>query len=331
MKAKWYALIFALVAAAMLLLLPNKPKLQYYHHQGHIFGTYYNIRYEGSHDLHEAIQQRLKDFDYSLSMFNKESVISRVNRNEPVEVDSLFALMFAEAQQISQLSGGAFDITVAPLVHAWGFGKKTNAPKVKAQEINIDSIKAFVGYHKIQLQDLHVLKADDRITLDASAIAKGYACDVVANLLREQGCKNLLVDIGGEVVMQGLNDRGQAWRVGISKPKIDATGMENELQEVIESTQLCMATSGNYLQYYFVDGQRRSHTIDPRSGRPVEHSLLSATVVANSCMRADALATACMVLGANEALQMIEQTTDAACYLIVAQGDSLDIRTSSRW
>lgn len=331
MKAKWYALIFALVAAAMLLLLPNKPKLQYYHHQGHIFGTYYNIRYEGSQDLHEAIQQRLKDFDYSLSMFNKESVISRVNRNEPVEVDSLFALMFAEAQQISQLSGGAFDITVAPLVHAWGFGKKTNDPKVKAQEINIDSIKVFVGYHKIQLQDLHVLKADDRITLDASAIAKGYACDVVANLLREQGCENLLVDIGGEVVMQGLNDRGQAWRVGISKPKIDATGMENELQEVIESTQLCMATSGNYLQYYFVDGQRRSHTIDPRSGRPVEHSLLSATVVANSCMRADALATACMVLGANEALQMIEQTTDAACYLIVAQGDSLDIRTSSRW
>ena len=331
MKAKWYALIFALVAAAMLLLLPNKPKLQYYHHQGHIFGTYYNIRYEGSQDLHEAIQQRLKDFDYSLSMFNKESVISRVNRNEPAEVDSLFALMFAEAQQISQLSGGAFDITVAPLVHAWGFGKKVNDPKVKAQEINIDSIKAFVGYHKIQLQDLHVLKADDRITLDASAIAKGYACDVVANLLREQGCENLLVDIGGEVVMQGLNDRGQAWRVGISKPKIDATGMENELQEVIESTQLCMATSGNYLQYYFVDGQRRSHTIDPRSGRPVEHSLLSATVVANSCMRADALATACMVLGANEALQMIEQTTDAACYLIVAQGDSLDIRTSSRW
>lgn len=331
MKAKWYALIFALVAAAMLLLLPNMPKLQYYHHQGHIFGTYYNIRYEGSQDLHEAIQQRLKDFDYSLSMFNKESVISRVNRNEPVEVDSLFALMFAEAQQISQLSGGAFDITVAPLVHAWGFGKKANDPKVKAQEINIDSIKAFVGYHKIQLQDLHVLKADDRITLDASAIAKGYACDVVANLLREQGCENLLVDIGGEVVMQGLNDRGQAWRVGISKPKIDATGMENELQEVIESTQLCMATSGNYLQYYFVDGQRRSHTIDPRSGRPVEHSLLSATVVANSCMRADALATACMVLGANEALQMIEQTTDAACYLIVAQGDSLDIRTSSRW
>lgn len=328
---KWYALIFAIVAAAMLLLLPSTPKKQYYHHQGHIFGTYYNIRYEGTTDLQEAIQQRLKEFDYSLSMFNPESVISRVNRNEQVPVDSLFFAMFAEAQQISLLSGGAFDITVAPLVHAWGFGKKNNDPKLKAQAINIDSIKTFVGYDKVQLKELYLHKSDERITLDASAIAKGYACDVIANLLRKNGCENLLVDIGGEVVIQGVNDRGKAWRVGISKPKIDATGMEKELQEVIESTQLCMATSGNYLQYYFVDGQRRSHTIDPRSGRPVEHSLLSATVVASSCMRADALATACMVLGADNALQMIEQTTDAACYLIVAQGDSLDIRTSSRW
>lgn len=328
---KWYALIFAIVAAAMLLLLPSTSKKQYYHHQGHIFGTYYNIRYEGTMDLQEAIQQRLKEFDYSLSMFNPESVISRVNRNEQVPVDSLFSAMFAEAQQISLLSGGAFDITVAPLVHAWGFGKKNNDPKLKAQAINIDSIKTFVGYDKVQLKELYLHKSDERITLDASAIAKGYACDVIANLLRKNGCENLLVDIGGEVVIQGVNDKGKAWRVGISKPKIDATGMEKELQEVIESTQLCMATSGNYLQYYFVDGQRRSHTIDPRSGRPVEHSLLSATVVASSCMRADALATACMVLGADNALQMIEQTTDAACYLIVAQGDSLDIRTSSRW
>ena len=328
---KWFALCFAVIAAVLLLLLPNTPKKQYYHNQGHIFGTYYNIRYEGTTDLQEAIQQRLKEFDYSLSMFNPESVISRVNRNEQVPVDSLFSAMFAEAQQISLLSGGAFDITVAPLVHAWGFGKKNNDPKLKAQAINIDSIKTFVGYDKVQLKELYLHKSDERITLDASAIAKGYACDVIANLLRKNGCENLLVDIGGEVVIQGVNDKGKAWRVGISKPKIDATGMEKELQEVIESTQLCMATSGNYLQYYFVDGQRRSHTIDPRSGRPVEHSLLSATVVASSCMRADALATACMVLGADNALQMIEQTTDAACYLIVAQGDSLQIITSSRW
>lgn len=326
---KWIALGFAIIAALLLLLLPNDTKKQYYHHQGNIFGTYYNIRYEGTKDLHEAIKQRLLEFDNSLSMFNPNSVISHINRNDSILTDSLFEAMYAEAFAISELSHGAFDITVAPLVNAWGFGRKTQG--ARAKNVNVDSIKTFVGYHKVRLQEHHIQKDDERITLDASAIAKGYACDVVADLLRENGCDNLLVDIGGEVVLQGINAQGDPWRVGISKPKQDASGMENELQEVIESTSLCMATSGNYLQYYYVDGERRSHTIDPRSGYPVHHSLLSATVTASNCMRADALATACMVLGENEALQLIEATQDAACYLIIAQADSLQIITSSRW
>ena len=328
---KWIAFGFMVIAAVMLLLLPNKPKMQYFHNQGNIFGTYYNIRYEGSEDLHEQIKLRLQDFDHSLSMFNPNSVISKVNRNEEVTTDSLFEAMYTEAHAISEISNGAFDITVRPLVNAWGFGNRSQETGDKNQDINIDSIKAFVGYEKIALRDHQLTKTDERITLDASAIAKGYACDVVANLLREKGCENLLVDIGGEVVLQGVNDKGKPWRVGITRPTIDATGAEKELQEIIESTHLCMATSGNYLQYYFVDGERRSHTIDPRTGYPVHHSLLSATVAASSCMRADALATACMVLGKKEALEMIECTPDAACYLIVAQGDSLHIITSSRW
>ena len=332
---KWIALGFAIIAAVMLLLLPDTPSKQYYHHQGNIFGTYYNIRYEGSEDLHEAIKERLQDFDGSLSMFNPNSVISQINRNESVVADSLFERMYVEAYAISELSGGAFDITVAPLVNAWGFGKNgalgTESKKVLSEKSKIDSIKAFVGYEKVRLENHHLHKADERITLDASAIAKGYACDIVANLLRDHECDNLLVDIGGEVVLEGVNDKGEAWRVGITRPTIDATGVEKELQEVIESTDMCMATSGNYLQYYYVDGQRRSHTIDPRTGYPVDHSLLSATVKASSCMRADALATACMVLGAEDALAMIERSQDAACYLIVAEGDSLRVMTSSRW
>ena len=328
---KWIALGFAIIAAVLLLLLPNTPKKQYYHNQGHIFGTYYNIRYESTEDLHQAIQQRLQEFDHSLSMFNPNSVISKVNRNDSVVTDSLFEAMYHEAHAISQLSGGAFDITVAPLVNAWGFGTKIQEPRTKNQDINLDSIKAFVGYQHIRLNNHHLEKDDNRITLDASAIAKGYACDVVADLLRENGCHNLLVDIGGEVVLQGVNDKGNAWRVGITRPTIDATGAEKELQEVIASSDLCMATSGNYLQYYFVDGQRRSHTIDPRNGYPVQHSLLSATVTASTCMRADALATACMVLGERAALDMINQTTDAACYLIIADSDTLRIATSQRW
>ena len=332
---KWIALGFAIIAAIMLLLLPDTPSKQYYHHQGNIFGTYYQIRYEGSEDLHEAIKERLQDFDGSLSMFNPNSVISQINRNESVVADSLFERMYVEAYAISELSGGAFDITVAPLVNAWGFGKNgalgTESKKFLSEKSKIDSIKAFVGYEKVRLENHHLHKADERITLDACAIAKGYACDIVANLLRDHECDNLLVDIGGEVVLEGVNDKGEAWRVGITRPTIDATGVEKELQEVIESTDMCMATSGNYLQYYYVDGQRRSHTIDPRTGYPVDHSLLSATVKASSCMRADALATACMVLGAEDALAMIERSQDAACYLIVAEGDSLRVMTSSRW
>ena len=297
---KWIALGFAVIAAVLLLLLPNEPNKQYYHQQGNIFGTYYNIRYEGTEDWHAAIQQRLQEFDHSLSMFNPNSVISHVNRNDSVLTDSLFEAMYHEAHAISCLSNGAFDITVAPLVNAWGFGKSValgdEAKRLLGNKAQIDSIKKFVGYQHIRLTDHRLEKDDERITLDASAIAKGYACDIIAQLLRQKGCQNLLVDIGGEVVAQGVNHQGNAWRVGITRPTIDATGAEKELQEVIASSNLCMATSGNYLQYYIANGERRSHTIDPRTGYPVEHSLLSATVSASSCMRADALATACMVL-----------------------------------
>ena len=327
---KWIALVLAVVAAGMLLLLPNETKQQYFHHQGNIFGTYYNIRYEGSVDLHQQIKERLAKFDASLSMFNQQSVIARINRNEMVTTDSLFERMYHEAQIISQLSNGAFDITVAPLVNLWGFGlKHGNAADVS--QTMIDSVKAYVGYQKVTLVDHSLLKDDPRITLDASAIAKGYGTDVVADVLREAGCANYLVEIGGEVVLKGVNDKGKPWRVGISRPKTDADGMDEGLQHIIQSSDLCLATSGNYLQYYYHEGQRRSHTIDPRTGYPVQHGLLSATVVASSCMRADALATACMVLGEADALKMIEQTDDAACYLIVASGDSLQITVSNNW
>jgi thiamine biosynthesis lipoprotein len=328
---KWIALGFAVIAALMLLLLPDATKPKYFHHQGNTFGTYYNIRYEATEDLHNVITSSLQSVDNSLSMFNPNSVISKINHNESAALDSLFISMYHEALSISQLSNGAFDITIAPLVNAWGFGKNIHKSKDKIQDINIDSIKEFIGYHKIYLENSNIVKKDPRIMLDASAIAKGYGCDIVANALRENGCKNLLVEIGGEVVLQGINEKGNPWRVGISRPQKDAIGTEDTLQEIISSEDLCMATSGNYMQYYFVDGKRRSHTIDPRTGHPVEHSLLSATVTASSCMRADALATACMVLGEEDALKMIENTNDAACYLIIADIDSLRVVTSSRW
>lgn len=329
-KKQWIALALVLFGLAVLLLWREDPREQYYHNQGQVFGTYYNIRYEAKEDMEQAIKQRLSEFDRSLSMFNPQSTIARINRNECDSTDALFEAMYAEARAVSELSQGAFDITVAPLVNLWGFGLRQGQHDAVSQTA-IDSVMQFVGYQHIALYEHRLLKDDTRTTLDASAIAKGYGCDVIAALLDEHGCTNYLVEIGGEVVLRGVNDKGEKWRVGISKPQDDTEGTTADYQDIIASSHLNMATSGNYRQFYYRDGERRSHTIDPRTGYPVNHGLLSATVTASSCMRADALATACMVLGADEALLMIAQAPDAACYLIIAQGDSTVIRTSGNW
>lgn len=331
-KKKWIALGMVLFGLAVLLLWEEEPHTQYYHNQGQVFGTYYNIRYSGAEDLEQAILQRLKEFDASLSIFNRQSVIARINHNECDTTDALFEGMYIEAQAVSELSHGAFDITVAPLVNLWGFGLRQGQYDAVTQKA-IDSVMAFVGYRHIALYEHRLLKDDSRTTLDASAIAKGYGCDVIGALLTEYGCENFLVEIGGELVLRGVNDKGEPWRVGISKPQDDTNGTTSDYQDIIASSHLNMATSGNYRQFYYRDGERRSHTIDPRTGYPVNHSLLSATVTASSCMRADALATACMVLGADEALQMIADTKDAACYLIVSSKDSTayQVITSPNW
>lgn len=315
-------LLFIAVGAAFLFLYPNTAtsgtkceEQQYYINQGHIFGTYYNIRYEATHDLHNEILAELKRFDNSLSTFNPNSTLSKINSNQSDTTDLLFENMFLTAERISRLSDGAFDITVAPLVNAWGFGFKN---KEQVTPYLIDSLLQLVGYEKIRLEDHHLLKSDSRIMLDASAIAKGYGCDVIAELLKKNNSHNYLVDIGGEVSCKGVSSEGSFWRIGIDKPNDDPTGTNHELTAVVSAAKVNIATSGNYRQFYYENGIRRSHTINPHTGYPVEHQLLSATVVAPSCMEADALATACMVLGKDRALEMIEQTVATECMLIYA-------------
>jgi len=308
----------------------NDPKSSYYRNEGKVFGTYYNVRYEATEDLASSIQAAFEAFDNSLSMFNPHSILSAINDNRDTTTDAAFESMWAEAGRVYALSDGGFDITVAPLVKAFGFGRKSDQyATIRPQ--TIDSIRAFVGFDKVQLIDHKVVKSDPRIQIDGGAVAKGQACDLIAQVLREHGCENYLVDIGGEVVAHGVNDKGQPWHIGITKPNINNEGAQEELQDILAVSDICMATSGNYRNYYYADGERRSHTIDPRTGYPVQHSLLSATVVSSSCMRADALATACMVLGAEEALAMIERAGDAACYFIVAQNDRLVTLTSQNW
>lgn len=308
----WTTLLALVLGGVVLFAFRGQqaPRKEYFKHQGFVFGTYYNIRYEAAENLEDSILKRLDEFDASLSTFNPKSTISVLNQGRDTVWDAYFTAMYETAQEISALSNGAFDITVAPLVNAWGFGftnRETVTPEL------IDSLRKVKN------------------VLDASAIAKGQACDVIADLLREKGSGNYLVDIGGEVVLHGRNDQGEPWRVGITKPIDDTTGEKSEIQQVISSENLCMATSGNYRQFYYEGGMRRSHTIDPRTGYPVCHNLLSATVVAPSCMRADALATACMVLGTDSAMLLIQSLPETECYLIYATetADSLAVITTS--
>lgn len=329
------ALVGLGVAVLLLFAFEDKePQATFHKNQGKVFGTYYTIQYEAPTDLEDSIQAALQAFDNSLSMFNPHSTLSAINANRDTVTDAFFEAMWSEAENVYALSNGAFDITVAPLVNYWGFGRsrvqKTDRSADRVQT-EVDSLLAFVGFDKVRLVNHRVFKADPRMMLDGGAVAKGQACDVIAALLARQGCANYLVEIGGEIVSHGHNSRGEQWHVGITKPNANNDGAESELQEIIAVSDICMATSGNYRNYYYEGNEKRSHTIDPRTGRPVQHSLLSATVVSRSCMRADALATACMVLGADSALAMIARAGDAACYFIVAQGDSLTVVRSGNW
>ena len=324
------ALLGIALAVLMIWGLDDEPETRYFHNEGRVFGTYYNIRYSATEDLQDSIKAALQAFDNSLSLFNPHSVLSAVNANRDTTTDAAFEAMWAEAERVYTLSGGAFDITVAPLVKAFGFGRKSDQQALISAQ-TIDSLRRFVGFEKVQLIDHRVIKQDPRVQLDGGAVAKGQACDMIAAMLARQGCANWLVDIGGEVVCHGLNAKGEPWHVGITKPNLNNEGAQEDLQEILAVTDICMATSGNYRNYYYDGDQRRSHTIDPRTGWPVQHSVLSATVVSSTCMRADAMATACMVLGEEEALYMIARAGDAACYLLVAKNDSLVAVCSPNW
>ncbi|MHB9057027.1 MAG: FAD:protein FMN transferase [Paludibacteraceae bacterium] len=293
-----------------------KENEEYTFNKGQVFGTYYSITYlqPKKTDLQQQIEEKFKEFDNSLSTFNPNSVISKINRNDPdVATDRYFEEMYNMARQVSEKSGGAFDITVAPLVNAWGFGFGNHDHSVQPK---VDSILPFIGYKKIALKNHKLIKNDSRIMLDASAIAKGQSCDVIAKLLEENGCKNYMVEIGGEIVCKGVNPKGEKWHIGIDKPNDDPANEEAELQTIIALSNGGLATSGNYRQFYFRDGKKYAHTIEPRTGFPVNHSLLSASVIAPTCMQADAYATAFMVLGADSSMQICNSMPGMDCYLI---------------
>lgn len=317
-KLIWQLPFLALLIVGTVLIISHQRSMPYRQVSDFVFGTTYKVIYQCDSDLSVAIRDELTKVDRSLSPFNKESVITAVNQNREVLLDPYFVEVFKKAMDISADTDGAFDITVAPLVNAWGFGFKHEQMPTKRQ---VDSLRQITGYQKVSLTNGKVRKQDPRMMLDCSAIAKGFGVDAVARMLHGRGVQNYMVEIGGEVVTCGVNAQRLPWRVGVVKPSEDSLSIGNELQTVLNVTDKAMATSGNYRNFYYKEGRRYAHTIDPKTGYPVQHSLLSATVLANSCTIADAYATSFMVMGLERARQLLERHPELMAYLIYDDGN----------
>jgi len=310
---KVFPILFVLIVLVVVGFAARKKNAEYQHDSGLVFGTSYNITYQSNENLKPEIEKVLAEVDASLSPFNEKSVITHVNRNEAVTLDDHFITVFRLSSEICKDTEGAFDITVAPLVNAWGFGFKSGTMPDKQA---IDSLKQFVGFDKVKLQDGKIIKTDDRLMLDCSAIAKGYGVDAVAKMLKSKGISNFMVEIGGEIVASGENPKGAPWRIGVSKPEDDSVSVSNDIQGIINISDKAMATSGNYRNFYYKGGKKYAHTIDPKTGCPVQHSILSATVVSDECAKADAYATAFMVMGLEKAKAVLARHKDMMAYFI---------------
>ncbi len=309
----WQLPFLILLIVGTVLIIRQQRNTPYQTNKGFIFGTVFTITYQYEKNLNDEILAVLNEVDNSLSPFNKNSIITKINENIPVTPDKMFVEVFQLAKKISTETNGAFDITVAPMVNVWGFGFKNGTSPTK--EV-IDSIKGIVGFEKVNYQDGKVLKQDPRITLDCSAIAKGYGCDMVARLFRQKDIKNFMIEIGGEVVTSGISEKRIPWKIGVTKPTDDSLNTNQELQTVLNITDMAMATSGNYRNFYYKNGKKYAHTINPKTGYPVQHNILSATVLAPNCATADAYATSFMVLGMEKAKQILEKHPELMAYFI---------------
>lgn len=310
-------LFFVLIGIVFFVSCSDKtPRIEY---SGITQGSYFSIIYydENDRDFRDDIDFYLTMVDKSVSLWNENSIISKVNRNEDVTINKIFKDNFELAQKASEFSDGAFDATIGPLVSAWGFHYKKElnmTPKM------VDSIRQYVGYHKVKIVDNKVVKENPNITLDFNAVAQGYTADLIARMLDFKGVRSYLVDIGGEIMTKGTKPNGKMWTIGIEKPaeKFDS---ERSVQTKIEVRNKGVVTSGNYRKYIEKDGIRYSHSIDPKTGYPVEHNLLSATVIADNAAWADCLATICMLVGKEKASKLLENLDGVEAYFIFVDDD----------
>lgn len=292
----------------------NKTK-EYFKIEGFAQGTTYSIVYYDSlsRDFSSSFDSVFTVIDNSMSVYNDSSIISKLNRNELLQVDTLIAEVIVISDSVYNETSGAFDITVGPVIRAIGFGKD----KTKGiDSAKVKSMLPLIGMHQIRLEGLSLIKSNPLIQIDVNAVAQGYTVDVLARFLEMNGVKNYLVEVGGEITANGSNSKGTPWIVGLDKPIEGAIPGENIQSKIYLTNRRGLATSGNYRKFIEVNGQKYSHTVNPKTGFPVLNSLLSSTVIANSAARADALATAFMVNGLDWSINYIKSHSNVDAYLI---------------
>lgn len=296
------------------LLTSSCTREKYYFIEGQAQGTTFHITYKGNNDYTPEIDSILKAFDKSLSAYIDNSIISRINNNDStVKIDDWFKAVFYKSREVYINSNGMFDLTVGPLVKAWGFLKDTT---IKHDSAHIQELLQLVGMDKIHIEHNKLVKENPNIVIDVNAIAQGYSVDVVSEFLEKKGCKNYLVEIGGELKATGLNPENGIWRIGIDKPIDGNQDSGANLQTIIEISGKSLATSGNYRKFFVENGVKYAHSINPKTGYPAKNNLLSATIVADDCMTADAYATACMVSGLDKSLQILNKVKGLEAYLV---------------
>lgn len=308
-------LLFAVVCTALFTTSCKNQRVNPVTFTGYTQGTTYNIRYYGGSDslaIFRQIDSVFRLMNQTASLYDSGSMINRVNNDENIEVNTLFSMLLARSLEISAETGGAFDPTVGPLVRAWGFYRKKG---IDLPANVVDSLKRLIGYQNVKMEGNRVVRKFPEVRLDFNAIAQGFTVDLVAGLFERHGITNYLVEIGGEVRSSGTKAGGIPWIVGIERPSPnDSAGQEVQLKITLNG--MSAATSGNYRKYFIQDGRKYSHTIDPATGYPVQHNLLSVTVIAGDCMTADAYATACMVMGIERSLVFLKARPGTEAYFI---------------
>lgn len=322
--------VFWALAVAALAGCSFEPEEKVWEIAGPVFGTQYHINVvltdNESHleNLGSGIEQVLEDVDASMSTWREDSELSRLNRREDqsawIELSEPLYEVLTTAARVSELTDGAFDVTIGPVVNLWGFGPEARPDEVP-DESELQAKLEATGYENIELRsDPPALRARKPQYIDLSAIAKGYAVDAVARYLDNAGVEAYLVEIGGEVRVNGRKPNGDAWRLAIEEPVSE----RRQINRVVALDSQAMATSGDYRNYYESDGRRYSHTIDPETGKPIRHNLASVTVIADNCMLADALATGFNVMGYERA-QALATRENIAAYFIVRSDDGFEV------